>query len=195
MKQTALLAIVAILSTAPLLAQTAEQRAEATATSDVAELRSASRLPEAVKEARAAGTEEEEIANVVKDIQEKRLSSGEGVNTIRIMEENTTDGVSNKGISDFVAEQKAKGVQGEELGKAVKAELQARHRVRVEEGRGATERKEERTGTEEETLESQPTGRGGQGQGQKEKGQTGTQTPESRTEEETAEKPTEKTTK
>lgn len=200
MKHAVLLAIVAVFAAAPLLAQTAEQAPEATAeaaeqaaqptaSNDVEELRSVARLPEAVKEARDAGSEEEEITNVVKGMQEKRLSSDEGVNTIQIMRQNTDQGVSNKGISEFVAEQKAKGVRGEELGKAVKAELQARHRVRVEEGKGATERKEERTGEAEETP--QPAQRGA-GKGAKGQGQPGTQTPEEETTEQPTEQPTEK---
>jgi len=151
MKQVALFVIIAVFSISPLLAQTADQSPERTpAASDVEELRSASRLPEAAKEAREAGTEEDEIQNVVKGVQEKKLSTEEGVNTIRIMEENSADGASNKGISDFVAEQKAKGVHGEELGQTVRTELQSRHRVRVEEGKGTGERKEERTGQEAE---------------------------------------------
>lgn len=200
MKHAVLLAIVAVFAAAPLLAQTAEQAPEATAeaaeqaaqptaTSDVEELRSVSRMPEVVKDAREAGTEENEIKNIVKGVQEKKLSTEEGMNTMKMMKENSEAGRSNKGISDFVHEQKAKGVRGEELGKAVKAELQARHRVRVEEGKGATERKEERTGKDEETP--QPAQQGA-GKGAKGKGQSGTQTTEEETTEQPTEQPTEK---
>ncbi len=205
MRITLLMAIALLLSAAPLVAQTAEQATEQTAdkaveetkqpaaTSDADELRSAARLPEAAKEAREAGTEEDEIADVVKGVQEKKLSTDEGVNTIRIMKENSDAGESNEGISDFVHEQKAKGVQGEDLGKAVQAELQARHRVRVEEGKGATERKEKRTGTGEETQQQQ--GRGGKGKGQKGKSQSDTQSPAETPEQESTDQPVQKTTK
>ncbi len=149
MKHAALLVLVAIFSISPVLAQTTDEAPEQTpASSDAEVLRSASRLPDAAKDAREAGAEEDEIQNVVKGIQEKKLSPEEGVNTIRIMEENSAEGASNRGISDFVVEQKAKGVHGEELGQAVRTELQARHRVRVEEGEGKTERREELEGKE-----------------------------------------------
>ena len=152
MKHVALLVLAVIFSISPLLAQTGDEAPERTAVrSDAEEIKSASRLPEAVNDAREAGAEEDEIQNVVKSVQEKKLTPEEGVSTIRIMEQNSADGVSNRGINDFVVEQKAKGVQGEELGKAVRTELQARHRVRVEEGEGKTERKEEREGQEAET--------------------------------------------
>ncbi|UCG29797.1 MAG: hypothetical protein JSV53_09900 [candidate division WOR-3 bacterium] len=151
MKHASLLIIIAIFTISPLLAQTTDEAPERTpAPSDAEELKSVSRLPEAAKEAREAGTEEDEIQNVVKGVQEKKLSPEEGANTIRIMEENSAEGASNRGISDFVVEQKAKGVHGEDLGQAVRTELQARHRVRVEEGEGKTERKEEREGQEAE---------------------------------------------
>ncbi|MDH4211685.1 MAG: hypothetical protein OEV79_09610 [candidate division WOR-3 bacterium] len=148
MKHVALLVLITIFSISPLLAQTTDEAPERTP--DAEELRSTSRIPEAAKEAREAGTEEDEIQNVVKGVQEKKLSPEEGVNTIRIMEENSAGGASNRGISDFVVEQKAKGVHGEELGQTVRTELQARHRVRVEEDEGKTERKEEREGKEAE---------------------------------------------
>ena len=147
MKHVALLVLVAIFSISPLLAQTGDEAPERTAVrSDAEELKSASRLPDAANDARKAGAEEDEIQNVVKGVQEKKLSPEEGVNTMRIMEDNSANGISNKGISDYVAEQKSKGLHGEELGQAVRTELQARHRVRVEEGEGKTERKEEREG-------------------------------------------------
>jgi hypothetical protein len=152
MKQIALLTLVAIFSISPLLAQTTDEAPERTPVrSDAEELKSTSRLPSAARDAREAGAEEDEIQNVVKSVKEKKISADEGVNTMRIMEENSAAGVSNRGINDFVVEQKAKGVHGEELGQAVRNELQARHRVRVEEGEGKTERKEEREGKEAET--------------------------------------------
>jgi hypothetical protein len=151
MKRVMLLTIIGLFAASSMVAQTADQSPERTpAVSDVEELRSASRLPEAAKEAREAGTEEEEIQNVVKSVQEEKLSPQEGANTIKIMKENTTEGASNKGISGYVVEQKAKGVHGKELGQAVRTELQARHRIRVEEQKGEAERKEERTGKEAE---------------------------------------------
>jgi hypothetical protein len=152
MKHVALLVLVAIFSISPLLAQTGDEAPERTAVrSDAEDLKSASRLPDAANDARKAGAEEDEIQNVVKGVQEKKLTPEEGVNTMRIMEDNSANGISNKGISDYVAEQKSKGLHGEELGQAVRTELQARHRVRVEEGEGKTERKEEREGQEAET--------------------------------------------
>lgn len=152
MKNIALLALAMIFSVSPMLAQTTDEAPEQTPVrSDAEELRSASRLPEAASDARKSGAEEDEIQNVVKSVQEKKLSTDEGMSTIRIMEQNSADGISNRGINDFVVEQKAKGVHGEELGQAVRTELQARHRVRVEEGKGKTERKEEREGKEAET--------------------------------------------
>ncbi|UCF70173.1 MAG: hypothetical protein JSW49_08215 [candidate division WOR-3 bacterium] len=151
MKRAILLAIIGLFAASSVFAQTADRTPERTAdVSEVEELRNVSRLPEAARDARSTGTEEEEIQNVVKSVQEKKLTPQEGANTIKIMKENTADGVSNKGISGYVVEQKAKGVQGEELGQAVKTELQARHRVRVEEQKGEAERKEEHTGKEAE---------------------------------------------
>lgn len=149
MKREILLAIIGLFAASPVVAQTADRTPERTAdVSDVEELKNVSRLPEAARDARSTGTEEEEIQNVVKSVQEEKLTPQEGANTIKIMKENTADGVSNKGISGYVVEQKAKGVHGEELGQAVKTELQARHRIRVEEQEGKAERKEEHTGKE-----------------------------------------------
>jgi hypothetical protein len=148
MKHVVLLVLIVIFSISPLFAQTTDEAPERT--SDAEELRSASRLPDAAKDARKAGAEEDEIQNVVKGVQEKKLSPEEGVNTIRIMEENSAEGASNRGISDFVVEQKAKGIHGEELGQTVRTELQTRQRVRVEEGEGKTERIEKREGKEAE---------------------------------------------
>ena len=157
MKKVMLLAIIGLFAVSPLIAQTAEQAPEKTVASDAEELRNVSALPEAAKDARSAGTEEEEIQSVVKGVQEKELSPQEGASTIRIMEENTANGASNSGISDYVMEQKANGVHGEELGQAVRTELQARHRIRVEEQKGKAERKEERTGKDTEVRkESTP---------------------------------------
>lgn len=151
MKNIALLALAMIFLVSPMLGQTTDEAPEQTPVrADAEELKSTSRLPDAARDARKAGAEEDEIQNVVKGVQDKKLSPEEGANTIRIMEENSAAGKSNKGISDFVVEQKAKGVHGEELGQAVRTELQARHRMRVEEGEGKTERKEEREGKEAE---------------------------------------------
>ncbi len=149
MKIAILLAIIGLFAASPVVAQTADRTPERTTdASEVEELKNVSRLPEAARDARSTGTEEEEIQNVVKSVREKKLTPQEGANTIKIMKENTADGVSNKGISGYVVEQKANGVQGEELGQAVRTELQARHRIRVEEQEGKAERKEEHTGRE-----------------------------------------------
>ena len=151
MKNIALLALAMIFLVSPMLGQTTDEAPEQTPVrADAEELKSTSRLPDAARDARKAGAEEDEIQNVVKGVQDKKLSPEEGANTIRIIEENSAAGKSNKGISDFVVEQKAKGIHGEELGQAVRTELQARHRMRVEEGEGKTERKEEREGKEAE---------------------------------------------
>lgn len=162
MKYAVLLVIIAFFSISPLLAQTTGEVAEQTsAVSDVEELRNASRLPEAAKEAREAGAEEDEIQNVVRGVREEKLTPEEGANTMRIMEENSAGGVSNKGISDFVMEQKAQGVHGKELGQAIKTELQARHQVRIEEGKGKTDKddqSQEQKATEKEPNEEQPAG-------------------------------------
>jgi hypothetical protein len=178
MKRAMLLMVIGLFSISLLIAQTSDQSPEKTpAVSRADELRSISELPEAAKEAREAGTEEDEIQNVVESVKEKKLSSQEGANTIRIMHENTVNGASNEGISDYVVEQKAKGVHGEELGQAVRTELQARQRIRVEEQQGKTERKEKRTGkeaevqketTEKAKSETKATGSGDQSQEQKE---------------------------
>ena len=152
MKNIALLALAMIFLVSPMLGQTTDEAPEQTPVrADAEELKSTSRLPDAARDARKAGAEEDEIQNVVKGVQDKKLSPEEGANTIRIIEENSAAGKSNKGISDFVVEQKAKGIHGEELGQAVRTELQARHRMRVEEGEGKTERKEEREGKAVET--------------------------------------------
>jgi len=110
---------------------------------DVEELKQVSRLPEVVKDAREAGAEEEEIQNIVKGVKDKKLSADEGANTIKTMEENTRTGKSNKGISEFVFQQKANGVKGKELGQAIKKELQERHQIKKQE-------RKDKEGNEEE---------------------------------------------
>lgn len=96
-----------------------------------------------VKDARDAGAEEEEIQSIVKGVKDKKLSADEGANTIKTMEENTRTGKSNKGISEFVFQQKANGVKGKELGQAIKKELQERHQIKKQERTNKEENEEE----------------------------------------------------
>ena len=132
----------------PLHAQTEEMEAKTPVRSadkvNIEELHKISELPEAIKDARDAGTEEEEIQRIVKGVEEKKLTADEGVGTIRILRENTDQGRSNHGISDFVLQQKASGITGKELGQSVKLELQQRHRIKKEEKKKEqkTEKKE-----------------------------------------------------
>lgn len=146
MKMWSFFLIIALL-TAPLLAQTVDTDAKIAERSksemNVEELKQVSRLPEVVKDAREAGAEEEEIQNIVKGVKDKKLSADEGANTIKTMEENTRTGKSNKGISEFVFQQKANGVKGKELGQAIKKELQERHQIKKQERKDTEENEEE----------------------------------------------------
>lgn len=147
MKMWSFFLIIAFLVALPLLAQTVDTDAKITERSEpgmnVEELKQVSRLPEVVKDARDAGAEEEEIQSIVKGVKDKKLSADEGANTIKTMEENTRTGKSNKGISEFVLQQKANGVKGKELGQAIKKELQERHQIKKQERKDKEENEEE----------------------------------------------------
>jgi hypothetical protein len=97
---------------------------------EVHELKRVSKLPEVVKDARDANTEEDEIQKVVRGVKDDKLTTEEGIVAVKTMEENTRAGKSNNGISEFVFQQKQKGLKGRELGQAIKNELQRRHRIR-----------------------------------------------------------------
>lgn len=133
----------------PLRAQTEEMKTKTPVRSEdevnIDELHKISGLPEAIKDARDAGTEEEEIQKIIKGVENKKLTVDEGVGTIKILQENTDQGRSNQGISDFVLQQKANGITGKELGQSVKLELQQRHRIKKEEKK--TEQKAEQQET------------------------------------------------
>ena len=147
MKMWSFFLIIAFLVALPLLAQTVDTDAKIAERSEpgmnVEELKQVSRLPEVVKDARDAGAEEEEIQSIVKGVKDKKLSADEGTNTIKTMEENTRTGKSNKGISEFVFQQKANGVKGKELGQAIKKELQERHQIKKQERTNKEENEEE----------------------------------------------------
>lgn len=147
MKMWSFFLITAFLVALPLLAQTVDTDAKIAERSEpgmnVEELKQVSRLPEVVKDARDAGAEEEEIQSIVKGVKDKKLSADEGTNTIKTMEENTRTGKSNKGISEFVFQQKANGVKGKELGQAIKKELQERHQMKKQERKDKEENEEE----------------------------------------------------
>lgn len=147
MKMWSFFLIIAFLVALPLLAQTVDTDAKIAKRSEpgmnVEELKQVSRLPEVVKDARDAGAEEEEIQSIVKGVKDKKLSADEGANTIKTMEENTRTGKSNKGISEFVFQQKANGVKGKELGQAIKKELQERHQIKKQERKNKEENEEE----------------------------------------------------
>ncbi len=147
MKMWSFFLIIAFLVALPLLAQTVDTDAKIAKKSEpgmnVEELKQVSRLPEVVKDARDAGAEEEEIQSIVKGVKDKKLSADEGANTIKTMEENTRTGKSNKGISEFVFQQKANGVKGKELGQAIKKELQERHQIKKQERKNKEENEEE----------------------------------------------------
>lgn len=147
MKMWSFFLIIAFLVALPLLAQTVDTDAKIAERSEpgmnVEELKQVSRLPEVVKDARDAGAEEEEIQSIVKGVKDKKLSADEGANTIKTMEENTRTGKSNKGISEFVFQQKANGVKGKELGQAIKKELQERHQIKKQERTNKEENEEE----------------------------------------------------
>jgi len=147
MKMWSFFLIIAFLVALPILAQTVDTDAKIAKRSEpgmnVEELKQVSRLPEVVKDARDAGAEEEEIQSIVKGVKDKKLSADEGANTIKTMEENTRTGKSNKGISEFVFQQKANGVKGKELGQAIKKELQERHQIKKQERKNKEENEEE----------------------------------------------------
>jgi len=147
MKMWSFFLIIAFLVALPFLAQTVDTDAKIAERSEpgmnVEELKQVSRLPEVVKDARDAGAEEEEIQSIVKGVKDKKLSADEGANTIKTMEENTRTGKSNKGISEFVFQQKANGVKGKELGQAIKKELQERHQIKKQERTNKEENEEE----------------------------------------------------
>ncbi|MGB3341455.1 MAG: hypothetical protein WBB37_08240 [bacterium] len=155
MKKLSFFILIMLLFAAPLLAQTDDQNQKITDRSesneDIEELRKVSELPDAVKKARDAGVEEEEIRKIVKGTEERKLTVDEGVSTIRTLEENTNQGKSNNGISDFVFQQKAKGVEGKELGQSIKLELQQRHKIKAEEQKTTEQQKTEQKGTEQKT--------------------------------------------
>lgn len=135
MKRLSVFLIISFILLLPVLAQTSDEEKKTTEkleTDKVEELKSVSRLPDVVKKARDAGTEEEEIQNVVKGVKDEELSADEGVNTIQTLEENTKAGKSNNGISEFVFQQKKKGLKGQDLGQAIRNELQKRHEIRKE---------------------------------------------------------------
>jgi len=165
MKMWSFFLIIAFIVALPLLAQTADTDAKTAERSEpemnVEELKQVSRLPEVVKDARDAGVEEEEIQSIVKGVKDKKLSANEGANTIKTMEENTRAGKSNKGISEFVFQQKANGVKGKQLGQAIKKELQERHQIKKQERKdkeeNEEEQKEQKTKKEKQTqkIESQ----------------------------------------
>ncbi len=172
MKMWSFFLIIAFLVALPLLAQTVDTDAKTAERSEpeinIEELKQVSRLPEVVKDARDAGAEEEEIQSIVKGVKDKKLSADEGANTIKTMEENTRAGKSNKGISEFVFQQKANGVKGKELGQAIKKELQERHQIKKqepkdkEETKGKEEQKRQETDKEEQKqkMESQDEDKG-----------------------------------
>ena len=147
MKMWSFFPIIAFLVALPLPAQTVDTDAKIAERSesemDIEELKQVSRLPDVVKEARDAGAEEEEIQSIIKGVKDKKLSADEGANTIKAMEENTRTGKSNKGISEFVLQQKANGVKGNELGQAIKKELQERHQIKKQEPKDKRENEEE----------------------------------------------------
>jgi len=161
MKMWSFFLIIAFLVALPLLAQTVDTDAKTAERSEpemnVEELKQVSRLPEVVKDARDAGAEEEEIQSIVKGVKDKKLSADEGANTIKTMEENTRAGKSNKGISEFVFQQKANGVKGKELGQAIKKELQERHQIKKQERKdketNEEEQKKQKTKKEKQTQE------------------------------------------
>lgn len=161
MKMWSFFLIIAFLVALPLLAQTVDTDAKTAERSEpemnVEELKQVSRLPEVVKDARDAGAEEEEIQSIVKGVKDKKLSADEGANTIKTMEENTRAGKSNKGISEFVFQQKANGVKGKEFGQAIKKELQERHQIKKQEPKdkeaNEEEQKKQKTKKEKQTQE------------------------------------------
>lgn len=161
MKMWSFFLIIAFLVALPLLAQTVDTDAKIAERSklemNVEELKQVSRLPEVVKDARDAGAEEEEIQSIVKGVKDKKLSADEGANTIKTMEENTRAGKSNKGISEFVFQQKANGVKGKQLGQAIKKELQERHQIKKQEPKdketNEEEQKKQKTKKEKQTQE------------------------------------------
>ncbi len=161
MKMWSFFLIIAFLVALPLLAQTVDTDAKIAERSklemNVEELKQVSRLPEVVKDARDAGAEEEEIQSIVKGVKDKKLSADEGANTIKTMEENTRAGKSNKGISEFVFQQKANGVKGKQLGQAIKKELQERHQIKKQERKdketNEEEQKKQKTKKEKQTQE------------------------------------------
>lgn len=172
MKMWSFFLIIAFVVALPLLAQTVDTDAKTAERSEpemnVEELKQVSRLPEVVKDARDAGAEEEEIQSIVKGVKDKKLSADEGATTIKTMEENTRTGKSNKGISEFVFQQKANGVKGRELGQVIKKELQERHQIKKqeqkdqEETNGKEEQKRQETDKEEQKqkMESQDEDKG-----------------------------------
>ena len=147
MKMWSFFLIIAFFVALPLPAQTADTDAKIVERSksemNVEELKQVSRLPEVIKDARNAGAEEKEIQSIIKGVKDKKLSADEGANTITTMEENTRTGKSNKGISEFVFQQKANGVKGKELGQAIKKELQERHQIKKQEPKDKQENEEE----------------------------------------------------
>lgn len=147
MKMWSFFLIITFLVALPLPAQTVDTDAKIVERSksemNVEELKQVSRLPEVVKDARDAGAEEEEIQSIIKGVKDKKLSADEGANTITTMEENTRTGKSNKGISEFVFQQKANGVKGKELGQAIKKQLQERHQIKKQEPKDKQENEEE----------------------------------------------------
>ena len=147
MKMWSFFLIIAFFVALPLPAQTADTDAKIVERSksemNVEELKQVSRLPEVIKDARNAGAEEKEIQSIIKGVKDKKLSADEGANTITTMEENTRTGKSNKGISEFVFQQKANGVKGKELGQAIKKELQERHQIKKQEPKDIQENEEE----------------------------------------------------
>lgn len=148
MKMWSFFLIIAFLVALPLPAQTVDTDAKIAEKSesemDIEELKQVSRLPDVVKDARDAGAEEEEIQSIIKGVKDKKLSADEGANTIKAMEENTRTGKSNKGISEFVLQQKANGVKGKELGQAIKKELQERHQIKKQEPKDKQENEEQK---------------------------------------------------
>lgn len=159
MKKILFSILIMFLFLVPLLAQTGDQNSKTpgriNVDKDIEELHKLSELPEVIKKARDAGTEEEEIQKIVRGIEDKKLTVDEGKSTIKILEENTDQGKSNQGISDFVFQQKAKGIEGKDLGQSIKLELQQRHRIKHEENEQEIEKPKDEGKSEKEVKQEE----------------------------------------